>query len=137
MAARRQIVDTNVLVRFFCGEPSDHAAKARRLIEKADEGSHELIVYPIVVAEVFYTLHSYYKIDGATVAQKLAQFLNSRGIKPVEKDALLSALSRCESQGAHFADAYLAAIALDSGLAVASFDKDFDKFKGVRRAEPS
>jgi predicted nucleic acid-binding protein len=35
-----------------------------------------------------------------------------------------------------FADAYLAAIAGVEKIEVASFDRDFDRFKDIRRAEP-
>jgi predicted nucleic acid-binding protein len=33
----------------------------------------------------------------------------------------------------HFADAYLAAVGAESGLSVASFDRDLDRFSDVRR----
>lgn len=35
-----------------------------------------------------------------------------------------------------FADAYLAASAADENVSVVSFDRDFDKFKDVKRFEP-
>jgi predicted nucleic acid-binding protein len=45
-------------------------------------------------------------------------------------------LERCRYRNAHFADAYLAASAVELGNPVASFDRDFDKFRDVRRVEP-
>jgi predicted nucleic acid-binding protein len=48
----------------------------------------------------------------------------------------LDALKRCRDRGVHFADAYLAAAAAELAHPVASFDRDFDKFKDVQRAEP-
>jgi predicted nucleic acid-binding protein len=111
----RELVDTNVLVRFFTGEPPEMAEKARRLVEKADEGKLTLVVLPVIVAEVFYTLESYHEIERAAVAEKLAAFINARGIEVAERARLLDALKRCRNQNAHFADAYLAAAAVETG----------------------
>ena len=136
MATKRQLVDTNVLVRFFTGEPPDMAAKARRLVERADHGEILLVILPVIVAETVYTLESFYEMDRKDVAANLLSFLQSRGIETVESARIADALGRCRDRNAHFADAYLAASAVELGNPVASFDRDFDKFKDVQRIEP-
>jgi predicted nucleic acid-binding protein len=136
MALDRQLVDTNVLVRFFSGEPPEMAAKARRLVERADAGDVILVIVPVILAETFFTLASFYEMDPKVVAEKLGAFLDCRGIEALEKDRLIDALARCATENAHFADSFLASVAVDAGLTIASFDRDFDKFKGVRRLEP-
>lgn len=136
MPASRLLLDTNVLVRFITGDPADMAEKARRLVERADAGELVLHITPVILAETFFTLESYYTMNRKEVASILRGFLNCRGIEVTEKDRLLDALLRCQDKGAHFADAYLAACAADSGEAIASFDRDFDKFKDVKRIEP-
>lgn len=136
MPASRLLLDTNVLVRFITGDPADMAEKARRLVERADAGEVVLHITPVILAETFFTLESYYTMNRKEVAAILRGFLNCRGIEVTEKDRLLDALLRCQDKGAHFADAYLAACGADSGEAIASFDRDFDKFKDVKRIEP-
>ena len=136
MATKRQLVDTNVLVRFFTGEPPDMAAKARRLVERADKGEVLLVILPVIVAETVYTLESFYEMDRKDVAANLLSFLQSRGIETVESARIADALCRCRDRNAHFADAYLAASAVELGNPVASFDRDFDKFKDMQRIEP-
>jgi hypothetical protein len=54
----RHLVDTNVLARFFTGEPHEMAIKARRLVERADNGEMVLVVLPVIVAGLVYTLES-------------------------------------------------------------------------------
>ena len=49
--AAQYLVDTNVLVRFFTGQPPDMAAKAKALVAEADAGDVVLEVLPIIVAE--------------------------------------------------------------------------------------
>jgi predicted nucleic acid-binding protein len=133
----RLIVDTNLLVRFFTGEPEDMAVATKRLVQKADEGSLELEVFPLIVAETIYTLESFYKIKREEVCRALLSLVESRGIKVHEKSRIIDALKRHRDFNVHFADAYLAAVAVDLQLAVASFDRDFDKFEDVRRVEPT
>jgi predicted nucleic acid-binding protein len=70
------------------------------------------------------------------VATKLLAFLQSRGIEAVESGRIVDALKRCRDRNAHFADAYLAASAVELENPIASFDRDFDKFKDVQRIEP-
>jgi predicted nucleic acid-binding protein len=132
----RQLVNTNVLARFFTGEPPEMAIKARRLVERADHGEIVLVVLPVIVAELVYTLESFYGMARKEVAAKLLSFLQSRGIEVVESERIADALTRCRDRNAHFADAYLAAAAVELENPVASFDRDFDKFKDVRRIEP-
>jgi predicted nucleic acid-binding protein len=133
---QRQLVDTNVLARFFTGEPHDMALKARRLVERADNGEIVLVLLPVIVAELIYTLESYYELDRKEVASKLLSFLQSRGVEAAEEPRVTDALTRCRDFNAHFADAYLAAAAVELHHPVASFDRDFDKFKDVQRIEP-
>ena len=88
------------------------------------------------MAETFYTLESFYRMNSKIIAEKLALFLNCKGIDAVEKDSLLGALALCRDKNAHFADAFIAALASQTKMPVASFDKDFDRFPGVTRVEP-
>jgi predicted nucleic acid-binding protein len=136
MAVQRQLVDTNVLARFFTGEPHEMAVKARRLVEQADTGEIVIVVLPVIVAELVYTLESFYGMERTEVATKLLSFLQSRGIEAVESARLVDALTRSRDRNAHFADAYLAASAVELQNPIASFDRDFDKLKDVQRIEP-
>ncbi len=136
MPVKRQLVDSNVLLRFFTGEPPDMAARARHLVEQADKGETILIVLPVIVAETFFTLESFYELQRKDVAEKLLAFLRSQGIEAVEAARVGDALKRCQERNAHFADAYLAAAAVEMQHPIASFDRDFGKFKDVTRIEP-
>jgi predicted nucleic acid-binding protein len=136
VTAKRQIVDTNVLVRFLTGEPPVMASKARRLVERADEGKLILIILPVIVAEAMYTLESFYAMKRKEVAAQLLAFIQSRGIEAAEPARVIDALTRCRDRAAHFADAYLAAAAVELRHPISSFDRDFDHFKEVTRFGP-
>ena len=136
MAQNRLLVDANILVRFFTGEPPEMAEKVYRLVEKADRGEVVLVVFPVILLEAFYTLKSYYEMPQKEIAEKLSAFIQSRGVEAVESARLVNALSRCAEKNAHLADAYLAAASVELKNAVSSFDADFKKFKDVERIEP-
>jgi len=136
MAAKRLLLDANILIRFFTGDPPEMAEKVQHLVEKADRGEVTLIIFPVIVAETFYTLKSYYEIPQKEIAESLLAFIQSRGIEAAELPRLVNALTRCAQKNAHFADAYLAAVSVESKVPVSSFDTDFDKFKDVERLEP-
>lgn len=135
MSATRYLVDTNVLLRFLCGEPAPQAAAARKLFARAADGEVVLDVSPVIVAEAFYTLHSYYGVDRKTTAEKLSLLLKQHGVKLRDEHAVLEALKRIQTANVGFADAYLAASAAEEKLSVASFDRDFDKLS-TSRYEP-
>lgn len=125
------LIDTNVLVRFFTGQPLEMADRARGLVAQADSGKLQLEIPSLIIAETVYTLESYYEMPKAEVCEKLSLFLRSRGIAPQEPDIVLGALERYRSLPVHFADAYLAATAAALKLPVFSFDQDFARFKDV------
>jgi predicted nucleic acid-binding protein len=129
--SRSCLVDTNVLVRFFTGDPPEMAERARALVAQADAGKIDLLIPSLIVAETVYTLESFYEMSKAEVCEKLHTFLRSRGISPLEPEIVLDALERYRSLSVHFADAYLAALAVSGKIPVWSFDEDFAKFRDV------
>lgn|SRR5690349_9086173 len=130
------LVDTNILLRFFTGEPPEMASRARMLIAQADSGKVALEVPSLIVAETLYTLESFYEVSKGDVCEKLHVFLRSRGISPHEPEIILDALERYRALPIHFADAYLAATAAARKQPVYSFDKDFARFKDVTWEQP-
>ncbi len=123
-------------MRFLSDEPAVQAAAARKLFAEAAEGKVVLDLAPVIVAEAFYTLLSFYGVERKTAAEKLTALIQQRGVKVREENQVLSALERLQTANVGFADAFLAAGATEESVAVASSDRDFDKFKGVTRYEP-
>jgi len=132
----RMLVDSNILLRILTGEPALQAQAAKQLFVRAAAGEVILDVTPIVVAETWYTLRSYYEVGRQEAAEKLQWLLKLPGVKVRDRADIFDALGRLLSASVGFADAYLAAIAAGETVSVASFDRDFDKFRDVKRVEP-
>jgi hypothetical protein len=68
------------------------AAKARALIARADAGACTLIIPPIILAETFFTLESYYELRRTDIARMLLEFVGCRGIEALEPTRSTQAL---------------------------------------------
>lgn len=116
---------------------SDHALHdaALEVFRRVADGALRLIVTPIIVAELVYVTRSLFTWTRRSTAERLGSLLEADGLTITERAVIARALQLYrEHSRLDFADAYLAAIALEVGPAsVTSFDADFDGVEGIRR----
>jgi predicted nucleic acid-binding protein len=133
----RYLVDTNILLRFLSGEPPGQARATQKLFSRAYSGELLLDISPVIVAETYYTLTSFYGVERKVAAEKLSVLLQQRGVKLREAAQVLATLDRLQTVNIGFADAYLAAGAAEEKVSVVSFDRDFDKLADIVRYDPA
>jgi predicted nucleic acid-binding protein len=131
------LLDANVLLRFLVQDDPKQGAAADALMEKAERREIVLHLDGLAVAEVVYVLIGRYGRTRAEVANVLLAFIQNAGIETVESEVVIGALRRFAAINVDFADAWLAARAALLDCPVASFDRDFDKFKDIKRFEPA
>ena len=130
-------IDANIILRYLTDEPRALADRAAVLFRAVDNGEATVIVEDIVLAEVVWTLASYYKMRKPEIAAALLKLLVSDGIHNSDKESLQLALVLFHEKNLDFADALLAARARQTGEdAVYSFDRDFDRVPGLTRYVP-
>jgi uncharacterized protein len=132
----RLLLDTNVIVRFLTGDHPAHSPRSRNLFARAAAGDVTLVVTDLALAETVWVLQSFYKLDRGAIAAPLKDLIESAGIEVGNKARLLSALRNFAQTDVNFEDAYHAAMAAAESIEIASFDRDFDQFAGVKRVEP-
>jgi predicted nucleic acid-binding protein len=138
LAAQPLAVDANVILRFLTDEPPHLAARAAALFDAVEQGTCAVLLEDVVVAEVVWTLASFYRMPKQEIAGILLKLLAAGGVKHDDKEALQVALVLFHEKNLDFADALLAARALRSGrAALYSFDRDFDRVPGLTRYEPA
>ena len=130
------LLDANVLVRFLVQDDPRQSAAATALLEKAEHREVVLMLEAMVVAEVVCVLLGRYGRSRGEVSSVLLSIIQNVGVETLERDVVTDALQRFAAVKVDFSDAWLAARAAQLGHAVASFDRDFDKFKDIRRFEP-
>ena len=127
--------DTNLFVALLAGPGHPLHEPALGIFRRVADRELNLIVTPIVVAELTYVARSLFGWSRRLSADRIGSMLRADGIVLWERSALLRALELYGTGSRlDFADAYLAAAALEVGPpAVASFDTDLDTVEGVRR----
>lgn len=134
-APERAWADTNVFVGLLAGPSHPLHEPALSLFRRVAEGELVLIVPVVIVAELAHVLRSILGWPRMTVAAHLGSILRADGLEFPERDTIEAALVLlADRPRMSFADAYLAALALDPGPPiVASFDRDLDGIEGVGR----
>lgn len=100
-------LDTSLLLRFITGKPEELAGKALLVFRGAEERRFLLRVHPLVVAEAFYTLVSFYKAKKEEAAETLLALLDRPGVEVLEGDAVFQALREAGRGGLSLVDAFL------------------------------
>jgi predicted nucleic acid-binding protein len=132
----RLLLDTNLIVRFLTGDHPIHSPRSRNLFARAAAGDVTLLVTDLALAETIWVLQSFYSLERAAITAALKHLIESTGIEVQNKAILLSALRNFARTAVDFVDAYHAAVATAESVGIASFDRDFDQFAGVKRFEP-
>lgn len=125
-------LDANVVLRFLARDVPTQATRARSLFAEAAAGERRLRLATLVVAEVVWTLTSFYELERDDVVDRVSDLVAADGIETEERELVLDALRVMKDARVSFVDAYLAEKARALGEAVCSFDRDFDSL-GVER----
>jgi predicted nucleic acid-binding protein len=132
------LLDANVILRFLRRDEPRMVAATDALFARAERGEVRLLLDSVILAEVLFVLRSFYKLRREAIAETLLDFVNNGGAIETERTALLTdALERYRHETVDFADAFLAALAVEKQIPVASVDRDFDRFNDVERFEPT
>jgi len=134
-----QFVDTNIFIRFLTKDDPKKAEACRNLLKKAEDGKVELQTTESVIAEIVYVLESkrLYNLTRDQIYERLLPILTIDSLKIPYKNSIISALEIYTKNIIDFEDALLIANArrLDS-KEIYTYDKEFDKVKGIKRLEP-
>jgi len=129
-------LDTNVVVRYLTGDPPHLADRAARIID----GSRDLLVTGVVIAEAAYVLTGVYRVPRGIVVDHLVAFLRRQNVRPyaLDRDAVISGLLLCRPSGrVSFADAMVWAAARSTrDRVVYTLDENFPSDGVEVRHEP-
>jgi predicted nucleic acid-binding protein len=136
---RSVFVDTNVFLRYLTDDVPEQADAAEALFTRAEQGDLRLVTSALVVAEVVWTLGSFYKRSKAQVRDAVLAICHTPGLDVEDADALVQAAEWHAELNVDFADAAHAAWMRSRGIAeVVTFNlKHFKRFDGLTPREPS
>ena len=134
----RLFVDTNIFLRYLTNDDPAKANRVEAVMRKTIDGEFRLMTNLMVVAELVWTLESYYGLSKQDIRDKLSILLNTPNLDVPEKQRILRSLAVYGEQNIDFIDAYNASFAKDRGIRVVlTYDKKhFDRIDWLQRREP-
>lgn len=123
---KEEVIDTNVLLRFFVGDDKPQQKLASSWFFQAQKRKRKLVVKSLVVAETCFVLESFYKKQRNEITDVFMVFLSQSWLVVEERDILLS-LWDWYKNGFHFVDSYLLSWAKNNNSSIVSFDKKLTK----------
>jgi len=138
------VPDANILLYAYHEGAPEHRP-ARRWVESAFSGSEPIgLTWQCITAFVRIATHSKVFTDPYTVAEALAivrAWLAAPPVRMLEPgarcfDIFADLLARSQAHGPLVMDAALAAMAIEVGATLATTDRDFRRFDGLKLLDP-
>lgn len=116
-------VDTNVFLRFLTNDDPVKAKRAEMLFRQAIQGKIQLITSLLVIAEIVWTLESFYHLTKTDIASKVEIILNTPNLLCPEAEIIVMALDLYVQGNMDFIDAFHAYDLQAQGLSqIATYD---------------
>ena len=103
----RVFVDTNLFLRYLTNDIPEQASLFESLLERAATGHVRLIVNTMVIAEIVWTLESYYRFPKEQIDDVVSSIVASGAFEIPERDILLQSLEDFHTLNIDFIDAYI------------------------------
>lgn len=132
-----KFVDTNIFIRYLTKDDPTKYDRCRELFKRALEGKIILASSGMVIAELIWTLLSYYKVSKADVIEKVSIIVATESLHIPDKDIIADALVLYGRKNIDYIDAYNAVFMKYHGYReIYSYDRDFDLVEEIKREEP-
>lgn len=134
----KYFLDSNIFLRFYTNEDNKKViADCSALVEIIRTGKIKAKTSHLVIAEVVWTLQSYYKVSKDQILKVIHSIESISNLK-IEDDFVTSLAHQFfNDHSVKYIDALIASNSeiQSKKMVVISYDKDFDKL-GVKRLEP-
>jgi predicted nucleic acid-binding protein len=133
----RRFIDTNVFLRYLTRDDPSKYERCRAIFRKAIGGEIQITTSGMVIAELIWTLSSFYRVPKADVIEKVSVIVGTESLFIPDKDVVADALVLYARKNIDYIDAYNAVFMKYEGLSeIYSYDEDFDALEEVQRREP-
>lgn len=127
------LIDSNVFLRFLTNDIPNQAQKFKRLVLLRRKNEIELVTNVIVIAEIIWTLQSYYKFGKKDIKNVVVTLVASDDIQIENRSIILNALEDFVEMNVDFNDAYIYSWMQENGIEkIATFnERYFDRFGNI------
>lgn len=131
MEVETVFADTNLFLRFLTDDVPAQAEAVEALLRRAAKGKVNLVTTSMVIAEIVWTLESFYQMDKREIQEMVLGILNTDGLEVIDSDLLLQAIVPYADKNVDFIDAFNAAWMVKNDVdKIYTFDqKHFSRFE--------
>ncbi|HLF87205.1 MAG TPA: PIN domain-containing protein [Nitrospiria bacterium] len=134
---KRKFIDTNIFLRYLTRDDPSRYEKCREILKKGVEGKIGLVTSEMVIAELIWTLLSYYKVSKADIVEKISVIVSTENLYIPDKDIIMDAVILYSRKNIDYIDAYNAVFMRYHDFQdIYSYDRDFDLIEEIKREEP-
>lgn len=116
-------LDTNIILRYLIRDNETIFKAVNPLFIAADKGDLRLFIHPITIAELVWTLESYYKYSKENIVRVLTNLCSADGIEVPEQEIVQNALILYLDANVDYIDAYLSQAASSGVSTIFTLDK--------------
>ena len=133
MEAETVFADTNLFLRYLTNDVPAQADLVESLLHRAAKGKVNLVTTSMVIAEIVWTLESYYELDKKEIQTMILGILNTDGLEVIDSDLILQAIVPYTDKNMDFIDAFNAAWMDKNDVdKIYTFDqKHFNRFEKI------
>lgn len=134
---KKYFLDTNIFLRALIKENKTSFKDCCQLLKMIKLNQIKAVTASLILAEIVWTLSSYYQFPKKKVVRAIKGIINLRGLKIVDNYSPLISLDLFSQKKVKYIDTLIVSIEeiQTKKWAVVSYDKDFDKLR-VTRKEP-
>jgi predicted nucleic acid-binding protein len=134
---KRKFIDTNIFLRYLTKDDLPKYERCKELFKKAMDGKIALSTSAMVIAELIWTLTSYYEVPKAEVIEKISIIVGTENLYIPDKDIISDALVLFGGKNIDYIDAYNAVFMRYHDMdGIYTYDIHFDAIEDIKREEP-
>jgi len=130
-------IDTNIFLRTLIKEDEKAYRDCYSFLQAVKVNKYEAVTSYITLAEIVWTLSSYYQFPKSQVIKGINGVINLRGLSLIDNFNMSQALILFKNNNVKYIDSLVASIPelQVKKWSIVSYDRDFDKL-GILRIEP-
>src|SRR3989338_9206707 len=124
---KTSVIDANIIIRFLLHDHPSLSSLAKSIFLKAEQGKIKLYLDEVVIAEVIWTLSSFYQIKKADLVDRMEKLLSCNWVINPKKNMVHKALQLYASSNLDYIDCWVYTVSKSRGIALEIFDKKLKK----------
>ena|SRR3990167_99413 len=123
------LIDANIVIRFLLNDNPELSRKAKAIFRQAEAGEIKLFFDEVIVAEIIWTLSSFYKIKKLEIVDRLEKLLSQDWAENPRKRLILMAFELYRGSNLDYIDCWLFIVSKSLKLKLETFDKNLSKMR--------